>query len=98
MKIYLILAILLGLYFYFKRKKVFASANVFTKSEKSQKEALEILGLEEGATKKEIIARHKVLMKKNHPDQGGSDYLAQKINAAKEILLGNDKGRDRGNS
>lgn len=53
----------------------------------TRQEALDILGLKEGATEEDIKNAYQSLMKKIHPDTGGSKYLASQINTARDTLI-----------
>lgn len=56
-------------------------------------EALEILELSPTATQEEIEAAYKTMLKKHHPDKGGSKYFTRKIINAKKILINRNKGK-----
>ena len=56
-------------------------------NELTQTEALEILGLEPGSSDEEIIQAHRELIQKFHPDRGGNNYMATKLNLARDLLL-----------
>lgn len=57
-------------------------------SEMTRREASMVLGLRDSATEERIKDAHRRIMIANHPDSGGSSFLAAKINASKDILLG----------
>ncbi|CAL1374339.1 unnamed protein product [Linum trigynum] len=58
----------------------------------TRREAALILGLRESATPDKVKEAHRKVMVANHPDAGGSDYLASKVNEAKDVMLGKTKG------
>ncbi|CAI5474559.1 unnamed protein product [Closterium sp. Yama58-4] len=58
----------------------------------TRREAALILGIRESAAQEKVREAHRRVMTANHPDAGGSDLLASKINEAKDLLLGQTKG------
>lgn len=62
-------------------------AGASTSGTMTRLEAYQVLGLEPGASEKEISSAWRKLMKGMHPDSGGSEFLATKINAARDVLL-----------
>jgi hypothetical protein len=59
----------------------------YIKGKMTIEEAEDILGLKPGYTQEDVKSAYQKMMLKNHPDHGGSDYLASKINEAKDVLL-----------
>lgn len=73
---------------HFRKTKTSPAASASgTSSKMSEEEALQVLGLKKPFTQEEVIDAHRKLMQKIHPDRGGNDYLAARINEAKEFLL-----------
>jgi hypothetical protein len=64
------------------------SDSPWTKTGMSAEEACKILGVEADATPDDIEAAYRRVMKSAHPDHGGSDWMAAKVNQAKDVLLG----------
>lgn len=77
-----------GRWFLRRRRPPSADASSPNRTGMSRAEALAVLGLAEGAGADEIHAAHHRMMQQYHPDHGGSDYLASKINEARDVLLG----------
>ena len=65
-----------------------ATAGATSGGAMSRAEASAVLGLAAGATEAEIRAAHRRLMAAAHPDHGGSDWLASRVNQARDVLLG----------
>jgi hypothetical protein len=61
----------------------------------SAAEAYAVLGVRAGASEAEIVAAHRRLIQAVHPDRGGSDWLAARLNQARDVLL-RDKNRTGG--
>src|ERR1700687_4442720 len=59
-----------------------------SRAKMTHEDAREILGVKVGATLEEIRAAYLNLIKKIHPDHGGSSYFAKQLNAAKDLLMG----------
>ncbi|KAI8851358.1 DnaJ domain-containing protein, partial [Chytridium lagenaria] len=55
-------------------------------SKMTKREAAQILGIRESASKEKLKEAHRRIMLLNHPDRGGSPYLAAKINEAKDMM------------
>ena len=76
------------------RKKQKINQNDF-KQKMSLRESYELLGIDENAPLEVIIKSHKELIRKLHPDKGGSSYLSAKVNEARDIILADKEKREK---
>ena len=58
------------------------------------RESYELLGIDENAPLEVIIKSHKELIRKLHPDKGGSSYLSARVNEARDIILAEKEKRE----
>tara|TARA_B100000674_G_scaffold8456_1_gene6585 strand:+ start:145 stop:621 length:477 start_codon:yes stop_codon:yes gene_type:complete len=92
---------------WFLRKKIIFDVllNIFRKKQKSNQndynqkmslnESYKLLGIDENASKEVIIKSHKELIRKLHPDKGGSSYLSARVNEARDIILADKEKREQ---
>jgi DnaJ-domain-containing protein 1 len=64
-----------------------SSSNINNSSVMDKAQARLVLEVDDEASDEQVISAHKRLMAKNHPDKGGSTYIASQINQAKDVLL-----------
>jgi DnaJ family protein C protein 19 len=64
-----------------------SNSNMNSTSVMDKAQARQVLEVGDDASHEDIISAHKRLMAKNHPDKGGSTYIASQINQAKDVLL-----------
>jgi curved DNA-binding protein CbpA len=57
----------------------------------TREEAFAVLGLAPGASEDDIQSAYRRLMRAAHPDSGGSDWLAARINEARDVLVGRSR-------
>lgn len=67
--------------------KINEPQNIKTDTPMDKAKAYAILGLDDDATKDDIEEAYKRLIAKNHPDKGGSSYIAAQLNAARDLLI-----------
>lgn len=73
--------------FWLKRPKLKLRAAKPFATDMELAEARALLGLDPGADREAIVAAHRRLITRNHPDSGGTEALAARLNAARDLLL-----------